>query len=149
MHDGPGMTIHTGRCLCGALRYETFADPIRVTLCHCRFCQRATGAAYMVEPIFQLEHLRLTKGEPKIYHSPSGGSGKLVYIHFCAACGSLVFGGERGRSDSYTIYAGSLDDPSQFQPKVAIFASRRAPWAVIPPGLKVFDEMPPQPPRQG
>jgi hypothetical protein len=30
----------------------------------------------------------------------------------CAECTSLVFGGEIGKSDSYTIYASALDDPS-------------------------------------
>ena len=33
---------------------------------------------------------------------------------------SLVFGGEIGKTDSYTIYAGSLDDPSAFHPTFAI-----------------------------
>ena len=68
----------------------------------------------------------------------------------CPICSSLVFGGELGESDSFTIYAGSLDDPSSFHPTVAIFASSRPPWAVIPPGLKVFDRMPSDgAPRQG
>jgi hypothetical protein len=54
-----------------------------------------------------------------------------------------VFGGEIGKSDSYTLYAGSLDDPSAFHPTIAIFADGRPPWALIPPGFKIFDRMPP------
>ena len=46
------MSLNYGGCLCGAIRYATSADPVRVTYCHCKFCQRATGSAYMVEPIF-------------------------------------------------------------------------------------------------
>jgi hypothetical protein len=57
-------------------------------------------------------------------------------------CGSLVFGGEVGKDDSFTIYAGSLDDPSVFQPKVAIFVRSRPPWVVIPEGLTVYDGLP-------
>ena len=56
------MAVHEGGCICGAVRYETEGDPLRVTICHCRWCQRATGAAYMVEPIFRREDLRVTKG---------------------------------------------------------------------------------------
>ena len=55
---------------------------------------------------------------------------------------SLVFGGEIGESESFTIYAGSLDDTASFHPTVAIFARSRPPWAVMPPGLKIFDRMP-------
>jgi hypothetical protein len=36
----------------------------------------------------------------------------------------------------------SLDDPSAFHPTFAIFAEGRLPWALIPPGFKVFDRMP-------
>jgi len=43
--------IHEGGCLCGEIRYETMAEPVRVTICHCTFCQRLTGSAYLVEPI--------------------------------------------------------------------------------------------------
>ena len=44
--------------------------------------------------------------------------------------------------NSYTIYAGSLDDPSAFHPTIAIFADGRPDWAIIPEGLKVFERMP-------
>jgi hypothetical protein len=54
---------------------------------------------------------------------------------------SLVFGGENGKTDWYTLYAGSLDEPSAFHPTIAIFAAGRPAWAFIPPNFKVFDRM--------
>ena len=60
----------------------------------------------------------------------------------CPACASLVFGGPVGQTDSHTIYAGSLDDPSLFRPAVAIFVRGRPDWAVIPEGLEVFEGLP-------
>jgi hypothetical protein len=79
-------------------------------------------------------------GQPLSYRSKSA-MGTDTVRNFCRVCGGLVFGGEVG-IDSFTIYAGSLDDPLCFQPTVAIFAASRAPWSLIPPGLTVFDQMP-------
>jgi hypothetical protein len=62
--------------------------------------------------------------------------------NFCPACGGLVFGGEIGRDESHTLYAGSLDDPGLFRPTLAIFVRDRPQWAPLPPGLTLFDEMP-------
>ena len=42
---------HDGGCLCGDVRYQVAAAPLRVTICHCTFCQRFTGSAFLVEPI--------------------------------------------------------------------------------------------------
>jgi len=57
-------------------------------------------------------------------------------------CGGLVFGGEVGVSESFTIYAGSLDEPQAFRPTIAIFTRNRPAWALIPPGLRLYDEQP-------
>ena len=67
--------------------------------------------------------------------------GREAVRNFCPVCGGLVFGGEVGRDDSHTIYAGSLDDPSRFRPTIAIFARDRPSWAVLPANLKAFDTM--------
>jgi hypothetical protein len=48
-----------------------------------------------------------------------------------------------GVSADAAIYAGSLDDPSNFHPTIAIFAASRPHWAIIPHDVTVFDRMPP------
>jgi hypothetical protein len=80
-------------------------------------------------------------GATRKFTSKAARGGEAVR-NSCAVCGSLVLGGEVGKSDSFTVYAGTLDDPSSFQPKIAIFARSRPPWAVIPPDLTIFDAMP-------
>ncbi len=60
----------------------------------------------------------------------------------CPVCGGLVFGGEVGSDSSHTVYAGTLDDPSLFHPRIAIFTRDRPDWAVVPAGLTVFETMP-------
>jgi hypothetical protein len=62
-----------GGCL-GQVRYSVGADPIHVTICHCRFCQRATGGAYMIEPFLEETELTITAGEPRIYEHVLGAA---------------------------------------------------------------------------
>src|ERR1700741_92959 len=74
------MSLNHGGCLCGAVRYATAAKPLRVTYCHCKFCQHATGSALMVEPIFEKTNFEIMSGTPAIYTLASKGSGKRVTI---------------------------------------------------------------------
>jgi hypothetical protein len=36
----------TGGCSCGAIRYESTAEPIMMFKCHCRDCQQTTGGGF-------------------------------------------------------------------------------------------------------
>jgi hypothetical protein len=55
-----------GGCLCGRLRYRCHGPPEWVTVCYCRFCQRATGSDRMVEPIFQRDRFQFLTGKPYV-----------------------------------------------------------------------------------
>ncbi len=89
---------------------------------------------------FPASAVRFT-GDTRMYVSKSARGGDAVR-NSCPICSSLVFGGQIGKDESFTIYAGSLDDPTSFRPRIAIFARNRVPWAVIPPELQIFEEMP-------
>ena len=132
---------YTGGCLCGALRYEAEGEPRVAGHCYCGDCRKASGSGFVPFMGFRASAVRFS-GEVRMFTSKSARGGDAVR-NFCPVCGSLVFGGIIGKDTSHTIYAGSLDDPSVFQPKVAIFARDRPDWAVIPPGLAIFDGMPP------
>jgi hypothetical protein len=80
-------------------------------------------------------------GPTRKFASKAANGGDAVR-NSCPVCGSLVFGGELGKDHSFTVYAGTLDDPSSFHPKIAIFARSRPAWTVIPPDLTIFDAMP-------
>jgi hypothetical protein len=133
----------SGGCLCGALRYEAVGAPLYAGHCYCTDCQKTSGSGFIPFLGFPSDAVRFT-GESRPFVSRAANGGDATR-NFCAACGSLVFGGERGKSDAFTIYAGSLDDKSLFHPKVAIFTRSRPAWAVIPPGLATFDALPPRP----
>ncbi len=131
---------YAGGCLCGALRYEAVGEPSMMGHCYCADCRKASGSGFIPFMGFPAAAIRFS-GEARPFRSPSF-RGTDAVRNSCPACGGLVFGGEVGRDDSHTVYAGSLDDPSQFRPSVAIFVRDRPDWAVLPPGLAVFETMP-------
>ena len=59
--------MNEGGCLCGKVRYHVTTEPSDVINCNCRFCQRSTGAAYMVETLFTKEDFAVTHGTTKVY----------------------------------------------------------------------------------
>src|SRR5438445_7926613 len=79
---------HEGGCLCGKVRYKVAAEPLRVTICHCTFCQRFTGSAFLVEPIFRTEDVVFSGTAPRTYGHRSDGSDKCVTLNFCGRCGT-------------------------------------------------------------
>ncbi len=133
---------YTGGCLCGALRYQAQGEPLYAGLCYCIDCQKASGSGFIPFMGFASSAVRFS-GETLKFTSKSA-KGRDAVRNTCPVCGSLVFGGVAGKDDSYTLYAGTLDDPSAFQPRIAIFARSRPAWAVIPPGLTIFEAMPPE-----
>jgi len=131
----------TGGCLCGAVRYEA-DEPIAWTaICYCRDCQRSSGSGYVPVMGVGRAQMRIT-GELKA-HAVMIASGGLATRHFCPACGSLVLGGNPDNMDGVmSIYIGTLDDPSVFQPQIAIFTRSRLPWDCTADGVTQFDAMP-------
>lgn len=136
------MTRNEGGCLCGGIRYATLAMPGRVTVCHCRFCQKATGSAYMVEPIFDADDFVVLAGSPKTFDQVSSGSGKVVHVHFCPDCGTKLWLSFERFPGAVGVYAGTFDDPCWFPIDSAtskhIFLGVARPDTVIPAGLPTF-----------
>jgi hypothetical protein len=131
---------YTGGCLCGALRYVAQGRPQFMGHCYCADCRKASGSGFMPFIGVASTAVHFT-GATRTFTSRSA-SGTDAVRNFCAVCGSLVFGGVVGKDTSHTIYAGTLDDPTLFMPSIAIFARGRPAWAIIPPGLTVYEAMP-------
>ena len=130
----------TGGCLCGALRYVAEGRPRYAGYCYCADCRKASGSGYMPFMGFPSSAVRFS-GDTRQFVSRAARGGEAVR-NFCPLCGSLVFGGCAGRDLEHTIYAGSLDDPSSFEPRIAIFTRDRPSWAPIPSGLDEFERLP-------
>ena len=138
------MHSHQGGCLCGAIKYEVTAAPLYVTYCHCKYCQRATGSAYAVEPIFQRSDFKITAGNPATYSQPSTRSGRLVTANFCSTCGTKLFLDLERIPDNVAIYGGTFDNPNWFErtPEVSrhIFLNYAQKGTLIPAGFSTFGE---------
>jgi hypothetical protein len=131
---------YAGGCLCGALRYEADGEPGAMGHCYCQDCRKASGSGFIPFMGFPASAVRFSgPSRPFVSKAANGGDATR---NSCPVCASLVFGGVVGESDSFTIYAGSLDDPSRFRPTMAIFTRGRPDWAVVPPGLTMFEALP-------
>ncbi len=132
--------VHTGGCLCGAIRYVATGEPDIAGFCYCADCRKASGSGFMPFMGFKAEALRIT-GETLRFTSPSA-RGTDAVRNSCPRCGGLVFGGVVGVDVSHTVYAGSLDDPAGFKPTIAIFLRDKADWVALPDGIAGFETMP-------
>jgi hypothetical protein len=117
------MTSHDGGCLCGQVRFRVTGPLLDSGYCHCRMCQRNSGAPVVAWATFSAASFSWIAGEPGTYASSAQAKRQ-----FCAACGSyMVF-----RSDSnpaeISVNTASFDDPSAFPPRMHIFTESRIPW---------------------
>jgi hypothetical protein len=133
-----------GGCLCGNVRYAVTAEPVRVTFCHCKYCQRATGSAYLVEPIFNKSDFKIIKGTMRTYSQPSEGSGKRVTINFCENCGTKLHLTLERFPEIVGVYGGTFYDPNWY-PRLPgssrhIFLDSAQKGTVVPAGYDTFRE---------
>jgi len=115
-----------GGCLCGAVRYEAEGEPLFALRCYCRDCQRASGSSNVPIMAVLRELFKIT-GETTSF-TTKGGSGHNATRNFCPICGSLLFGATEAAPDIVTLYAGTLDDPSQLRPAYIQFSRNRPNW---------------------
>jgi hypothetical protein len=116
-------TTREGGCLCGAVRYRVTGEPQSTTWCHCRMCQRASGAPAVAWGTFPPEAFVFTLGAPAVFRSSPRGERS-----FCPACGTpLTFRPAAGRRD-IDITLASLDDPAALAPDHHIWRMSRIAW---------------------
>ena len=60
-----------GRCTCGAVRYRLASPPLFTHCCHCRWCQRQTGSACVVNAMIETDRIQLLTGQPEMISIPS------------------------------------------------------------------------------
>jgi hypothetical protein len=132
--------MFTGGCLCGAVRYECSAKPVMTGNCHCRDCQKSSGASFVTAMAVPASALKIS-GDVK-YYEIKAASGNAFSRGFCPECGARLFAKSSGMPRLALITAASLDDPSQFRPAMDFYISSAQPWDHMDPALPKFAHMP-------
>jgi hypothetical protein len=129
-----------GGCTCRAVRYRMTTAPMIVHCCHCRWCQRETGASFALNAMIEAERVELLAGAPEMIDTPSE-SGKGQKIWRCPTCRIAVWSNYAGGGAAVRfVRVGTLDQPDVLPPDVHIFTASKQPWVVLPAGTPAFSE---------
>ena len=124
-----------GGCDCKRVRYRMRTRPLFVHCCHCRWCQRETGASFALNAMIEADRVELVAGEVDVVLTPSN-SGRGQKIARCPRCRIAVWSNYAGAGDAVRfVRVGTLDEPDRLPPNIHIFTMSKQPWVVLPPGV--------------
>ncbi len=129
-----------GGCTCRAVRYRMTGTPLFVHCCHCRWCQRETGASFALNAMIEAQRVTLLQGEVEVVNTPSN-SGKGQKISRCPVCHIALWSNYAGAGDAIRfVRVGTLDEPDRLPPDIHIFTSSKQPWVVLPEKIPAVPE---------
>jgi hypothetical protein len=126
----------TGGCACGAVRFEVTAPFTTAGYCHCKRCQRRSGALWSVNASVPVEGFSITAGEDQIRTwAPPDGLPKA----FCATFGGHLYSvgdGVRG------VRLGAVDGDPGIRPQWRQWLESAPDWEPVPDdGLPRFQRL--------
>ncbi|MFO1303096.1 MAG: GFA family protein [Burkholderiales bacterium] len=129
-----------GGCACRHVRYRMTSKPLLVHCCHCRWCQRETGSAFVLNAMIEADRVVLLNGDVEVILTPSE-SGRGQKIARCPACRVAVWSNYGGGGDVVRfVRVGTLDEPDRLPPDVHIFTMSKQPWVNLEGGAPAFPE---------
>ena len=131
----------TGRCLCGAVRWESSEAPVVTRVCWCRDCQYLGAGSGTVNACFRTATFSVS-GQTRDYVS-AAASGNRMHRRFCPDCGTALFSEAEPRPHLVFVRVGTFDDPDLARPGMTIWTSSAPRWACIDPQLPKVDGQPP------
>ena len=121
-----------GGCDCRRIRYRLLDAPLFVHCCHCRWCQRESGAAFALNAMIETRLVQILGDAPDLVDTPSA-SGKGQRIARCPHCRIAVWSHYAGAGPSVAfVRVGTLDDPDRLPPDIHIFTASKQPWVILP-----------------
>jgi len=129
-----------GGCDCGLVRYRMETRPLFVHCCHCRWCQRESGASFALNAMIEADRVIHLGAEPEVVDTPSA-SGLGQKIARCPKCRIGVWSNYAGAGPWVRfVRVGTLDEPDRLPPDIHIFTASKQPWVVIPEGAAAVPE---------
>lgn len=124
-----------GGCDCRHIRYRLEQAPLFVHCCHCRWCQRESGASFALNAMIETEFVTQLGAEAELIATPSA-SGKGQQIARCPHCKIALWSNYAGAGPHLRfVRVGTLDQPDLLPPDIHIFTESKQPWLILPPGI--------------
>jgi hypothetical protein len=135
----------TGRCQCGAVRYEITAPPLTVYACHCTDCQKQSGGAFALSLLVPRDGVRITAGSAAEWLRPAehAASGTPTLCLFCGACGNRLYHLPTRNKAVAVVKPGTLDEAGWLDPVGHIWTSSRQSWFPLAEDSLCYAEAPP------
>ena len=120
-----------GGCDCGAVRYRMETGPLIVHCCHCRWCQRESGASFALNAMIESDRVTSLQTKPELINTPSQ-SGRGQQIARCPNCRVALWSHYSGGGPVVAfVRVGTLDNPDLVPPDIHIFTESKQPWVVL------------------
>jgi hypothetical protein len=120
---------HTGRCLCGAVRFRIDGALAPIQVCHCEQCRRAQGVAFAAVVPVATSAFHLEQGVDVLQAYASSPGKERV---FCSRCGAPVFSRRVALPDVLRIRAGLIDPPLGVGVAWHAWTASRCDWWALP-----------------
>jgi hypothetical protein len=122
----------SGGCFCGSVRFEARAYIRDAYYCHCRTCQKISGAPAGIGVFVEPGSLRFTKGEPQFFQTSH-----FAERGFCRDCGSRLIWKHIGTQhpELTNLDVGCLDHPEHVVPTSHQCVESQLPWYQFDDGL--------------
>jgi len=120
------MTLLSGSCLCGKVKYSVATDIKDFYFCHSEQCRKMTGSAFAANILTSPVTMNWISGFDRVKRFDYPGERIFTKV-FCSHCGSgLPFINKK--DDAVITPAGSLDHDPNIEPKKNIFWADKAAW---------------------
>jgi hypothetical protein len=128
-------SFHDGGCTCRYVRYRLISRPMFVHCCHCYWCQRETGSAFVLNAMIEAERVQLLEGAVARVDLPTQSS-KGQKVARCPKCAIAVWSNYAGAGEAVRfVRVGTLDEPWRLPPDIHIFTASKQPWVILPPDV--------------
>lgn len=130
--------MHLGSCLCGSIRYSIDDELRFVVNCHCHFCSKAHGAAFVTLLFMPFAKFEMTVGQ-ELLASYEVKTANAVRC-FCSLCGTRLYN-HMPSTGMISLALGTLDTDAEVHPIAHINTESKCSWYNIGDELPQFDSV--------